>query len=72
MELLSKIIRLFSAWPQMLRKREIAIILFNLSLIAIFVRLSYAVNSNRDPRFDEHVMLLIHKHSTPSLDAAMR
>jgi membrane protein DedA with SNARE-associated domain/membrane-associated phospholipid phosphatase len=61
-----------SARPEMLRKREIAIILFNLSLIAIFVRMSYAINRNRDPQFDEHLMLLIHKHSTPSLDAAMR
>jgi membrane protein DedA with SNARE-associated domain/membrane-associated phospholipid phosphatase len=60
------------AGPPMLRKRETAIILFNLALIALFVRLSLAINNNRDPHFDERAMLLIHEHSTPWLDATMR
>jgi membrane protein DedA with SNARE-associated domain/membrane-associated phospholipid phosphatase len=60
------------AGPRMLRKREMAIILFNLALIALFVRLSFAIHNNRDPQFDERVMLLIHEHSTPWLDTTMR
>jgi membrane protein DedA with SNARE-associated domain/membrane-associated phospholipid phosphatase len=60
------------AGHRMLRKREMAIILFNLALIALFVRLSFAINNNRDPQFDERVMLLIHEHSTPWLDTTMR
>jgi membrane protein DedA with SNARE-associated domain/membrane-associated phospholipid phosphatase len=60
------------AGAKMLRMREIAIILFNLALIALFVRLSYAINANRDQHFDERVMVLIHDHSTPWLDTLMR
>ncbi|MCI0338993.1 MAG: bifunctional DedA family/phosphatase PAP2 family protein [Acidobacteria bacterium] len=60
------------ARPQMLELHEISIVLFNLALVALFVRLSYAIAHNRDPRFDERVMLLIHEHSTPWLDVTMR
>jgi membrane protein DedA with SNARE-associated domain/membrane-associated phospholipid phosphatase len=60
------------AGSPMLRKREMAIILFNLALIALFVRLSLAIHNNRDPHFDERAMLLIHDLSTPWLDTTMR
>jgi membrane protein DedA with SNARE-associated domain/membrane-associated phospholipid phosphatase len=60
------------AGTPLLGKRETAIVLFNLALIALFVRLSYAIHNNRDPHFDEQVMLLIHDHSRPWLDRTMR
>jgi membrane-associated phospholipid phosphatase len=58
--------------PEMLGLREAAIILFNLALVALFVRLSYSIVQNRDPRFDEQVMLWVRDHSAPWLDLVMR
>jgi undecaprenyl-diphosphatase len=58
--------------PRMLQLHEAAVILFNLALVALFARLSYAVSVNRDPQFDQQVMLLVRDHSKPWLDVVMR
>jgi undecaprenyl-diphosphatase len=59
------------ARARMLELHEAAIILFNLALVGLFVRLSYSITRNRDPRFDEQVMLLIRDYSQPWLDFIM-
>jgi len=55
-----------------IKKRETAIIVINLSLIALFAGLGYEINSNHVHRIDERIMVLVHSRSRPRLDAAMR
>ncbi len=54
------------------KSHKVAVILFNLAMVALFVRLSYSIVQNRDPRFDEQVMLWVRDHSTPWLEIVMR
>jgi undecaprenyl-diphosphatase len=56
----------------MLRLHEAAVICFNLALVALFARLSYVVSGNRDPQFDQQVMMLVRNYSAPWLDVVMR
>jgi undecaprenyl-diphosphatase len=58
--------------PRMLQLHEAAVIFFNLAMVALFARLSYAVSRNRDPQFDQQVILLIREHSQPWLDVVMQ
>ena len=57
-------------WP-LLETRELAIVLFNLILIAFFIELALRVAERRDPRFDHIASLWVHRQARPWLDAVM-
>jgi len=59
------------AQPRMLEMHEVAVVLFNLVLIALFIELSLAVAQHRDPRFDQTVITWLHGHAQPWLDQVM-
>jgi len=63
-----------SDWARRLpaiERREAALVLFNLVLIAIVVRTGMAIVREHDPHFDEGVIWWIHEHARPWLDVLM-